>query len=99
VSAIEIDKQGQLYIASAYDSDDDNGPFTSVIWRAASINVDRSGMFRVNLLSRPVELARLDGLKVESLAIREREQKAQELFAGTDDENYGGAIRLIPNQP
>ncbi|MGA9773533.1 MAG: hypothetical protein WBV94_31170 [Blastocatellia bacterium] len=99
VSAIEIDKQGQIYIASAYDSDDDNGPFTSMIWRAGRILADRSGKFRVDLLSRPVELARLDGLKVESLAIREREQKAQELFAGTDDENYGGAIRLIPNQP
>jgi hypothetical protein len=98
VSAIEIDKQGQVYIASAYDSDDDNGPFTSVIWRAGRISADRTGKFRINLLSRPVELARLDGLKVESLAIRWREQAAQELFAGTDDENYGGAIRLIPNQ-
>ena len=37
VSAIEIDKQGHVYIASAYDSDDDNGPFTSVIWRAGRV--------------------------------------------------------------
>jgi len=98
VSAIEIDKQGHVFIASAYDSDDDNGPFTSVIWRAGRIIADRNGKFRINLLSSPVELARLDGLKVESLAIRQRERAAQELFAGTDDENYGGAIRLIPNQ-
>ena len=99
VSAIEIDDRGHIYIASAYDSDDDNGPFTSVIWRAGRVNAGRAGKFRINLLSRPVELARLDGLKVESLAIRRREQSARELFAGTDDENYGGAIRPIPNQP
>ncbi len=98
VSAIEIDKQGHVFVASAYDSDDDNGPFTSVIWRAGRILADRTGKFRINLLSSPVELARLDGLKVESLAIRQRERAAQELFAGTDDENYGGVIRLIPNQ-
>lgn len=98
VSAIEIDKQGRIYIASAYDSDDDNGPFTSMIWRAGQVSADKNGKFMISLLSRPIELARLDGFKVESLAIRQRDQKAQELFAGTDDENYGGALRLIPNQ-
>lgn len=95
VSAIEIDKRGQVYIASAYDPNDDNGPFSSVIWQAGQVMLDRAGRFRVNLLNAPRLLARLDGLKTEAIAVREREQAAQELFAGTDDENYGGALRQI----
>ncbi len=95
VSAIEIDKQGQVYIASAYDPEDDNGPFTSVIWRAGQVNVDRASRVRVNLFNAPRLLARLDGLKIEGITIREGEQAVQELFAGADDENYGGALRQI----
>jgi hypothetical protein len=96
VSAIEVDGLGQIYIASAYDTEDDNGPFTSVIWRAGRFQNDRKGGARPLFLIRPQRLARLDGLKVESLAIREKQGGVIELFAGTDDENYGGAVRHIP---
>lgn len=95
VSAIEIDKQGQIYIASAYDPEDDNGPFSSVIWRAGQVMIDRAGRISVNLLNQPRLLARLDGLKIEAIAIRQLEEAAWELFAGADDENYGGALRQI----
>lgn len=97
VSAIEIDKDNQVYIATAYDPEDDNGPFASVIWRAGQVRVNRTGQVRVNLFSTPRQLARLDGLKVEGIAVREREHRIPELFAGIDDENYGGALRQIPD--
>lgn len=96
VTAIEIDSLGRVYIASAYDTEDDNGPFTSVIWRAGRFQNDRKGNARPVFLSRPQRLATLDGLKVESLAVREMKKGVIELFAGTDDENYGGAVRPIP---
>lgn len=92
-SAIDVDSLGRLYIASAYDPEDDNGPFTSVIWRAGRIRTD-GGNVRLVFDIRPHKLATLDGLKVESLAIRESKGTI-ELFAGTDDENYGGALRPI----
>jgi hypothetical protein len=95
VSAIEVDSLGRIYIASTYDTEDDNGPFTSVIWRAGSFKPDRKNGVKPVLLVRPRRLATLDGLKVESLAIREARPGVIELFAGTDDENYGGAIRPI----
>jgi hypothetical protein len=95
VSAIEVDSLGRIYIASAYDTEDDNGPFTSVIWRAGRFQSDRKGGPRPVFLSRPQRLATLDGLKVESLAVREMKKGLVELFAGTDDENYGGAVRPI----
>ncbi len=99
VSAIETDSQGQIYIASAYDPDDDNGPFASVIWRAGRVYTDSRNRIRVIFPSKPQKLATLDGLKVESLAIREAKAGSVELFAGTDDENYGGALRMIPLKP
>jgi hypothetical protein len=96
ISAIEIDGHGQLYIASTYDPNDDNGPFTSVIWRAGRLRSDRHNRFSLVFEVKPRRLATLDGFKVESLAIRERDQQSVELFAGTDDENFGGDIRPIP---
>lgn len=97
VSAIDIDSRGVVYVASAYDPDDDSGPFRSVIWRAGRIRADRDNG-RPVFHPRPIKLATLDGLKVESLAIREAKGSI-ELFAGTDDENYGGALRPIPLVP
>lgn len=95
VSAIEADRQGHLFVASAFDTDDDNGPFRSIIWRIGQIRLDKDRRGKVVLQTAPEKLAVLDGLKVESLAIREAHGRL-ELFAGTDDENYGATIRPIP---
>jgi hypothetical protein len=96
VSALEVDTAGRIYIASAYDPEDDNGPFTSVIWRAGRLQAERNNGVSLVFASKPYKLATLDGLKVESLAVREAKEGLVELFAGTDDENYGGALRAIP---
>jgi len=96
VSAIEADADGYLYVASAFDSGDDNGPFRSVVWRIGRLAADAEAGAEVRLFERPQRLATLDGLKVESLAIRPNTDGALQLFAGMDDENYGGTFRLIP---
>ena len=95
VSAIEVDARGRIYIASAFDPDDDNGPFRSRICEAGRVAYMR-GRATIELYRAPRVVATLDGFKVESLALRELPGKAAELFAGTDDENYGGALRVIP---
>jgi len=41
-------------------------------------------------------LATLDGLKVESIAVRKPGAGGKQIYFGTDDEHYGGIIRLIP---
>jgi hypothetical protein len=99
VSALEIDGRGRVYVASAYDPEDDGGPFASVIWQAGQVKLGRAREVTIELLNPPRLVARLDGLKVEALAVRERGRGVGELFAGVDDENYGGALRQIPNQP
>jgi hypothetical protein len=98
VTALETDSRGRLYVASAYDPDDDNGPFKSVIWRLGRFHIETRAGVEIVLRARVHKLATLDGLKVESLAIRES-KGAIELFAGTDDENYGSALRVIPLEP
>jgi len=57
-----------MYIASAYDHEDDNGPFASVIWRVGLVKPNQSGPPRVSLYGSPRRVARLDGLKVEAIA-------------------------------
>jgi hypothetical protein len=95
IAALAADAQGYLYSASSYDSGNDGGPFRSVVWRIGRISSGADGQPQVDL-SAPTRLATLDGLKVESLAVRESRQHGTQLFIGTDDENYGGILRPLP---
>lgn len=94
VSAIVVDSAGTIYVASAEDPDDDNGPFSSAVYRIGRIAHGAQGI-TVALLKKPFQVAVLDGLKVEGLAVRELPGKPPELFVGLDDENYGGTVRPI----
>jgi hypothetical protein len=96
ISAMEVDSVGNIYIASAEDPNVDTGPFRSTVWKIGKIQFDSQQQPEIILRSLPERLATLDGLKVESLAIREVEDNNREIFIGTDDENYGGILRLLP---
>jgi hypothetical protein len=98
VSAIEIDETRRIYVASAIDTGNNNGPFRSVIWRIGRMEADGSGKPRVILDKQPQRLGSLDGVKVEGLAIRENDGGNPGIFFGTDDENYGGILRLLPGE-
>ncbi len=95
VSAMDVDSQGRLYIASAFDPDDNNGPFSSVIWKIGKIQENKSGKIELILDATPELLSTVDGFKVEGIAVRESPKQKVEIFIGTDDENYGGALRPI----
>jgi len=94
IVAMDIDSEGFIYIVSAYDSGNDNGPFRSVIWMIGRLTEDGQGNPTVEL-GVAARIANLDGLKVESLAIRELGSD-KEIYFGTDDEHYGGILRLVP---
>lgn len=95
IVALTVDREGLIYSASAYDSGNDEGPFRSVVWRIGRILADAQGRPRVRL-ERGKRLATLDGLKVESLAVRESKAGGKQVFVGTDDEHYGGLVRRLP---
>ncbi len=94
VSAIEISANGTIHVASAHDPGDDAGPFRSTVWRIGSV-VDDGGP-RVVLTEMPALVATLDGLKAESLAVVVAPDGTETLYVGTDDEDYGGALRPLP---
>jgi hypothetical protein len=50
----------------------------------------------VVLDEEPSILAIVDGLKIESVTVREN-GNGVEIFIGTDDENFGGILRQIPS--
>jgi hypothetical protein len=95
IVAMDIDSDGFIYIVSTFDSGDDDGPYRSVIWQIGRVLDDGQGEVAVEL-GLDIRLADLDGLKVESLAVREAPGIAREIYFGTDDEHYGGILRLLP---
>jgi len=98
IVAMDIDSDGFIYIVSAYDSGSDDGPYRSVVWQIGKITADVDGNPAVELGINN-RLGNLDGLKVESIAIREPAADTKEIYIGTDDEHYGGILRLLPTTP
>ena len=95
VVGMDVDEAGSIYTVAAYDpegtvKDPDNGPFRSAVIWIGSVN--DTG---VALLPNPEILGTVDGFKTESVVAVKRDD-ATWIFIGTDDENYGGTLRLLP---
>lgn len=98
ISALEVDGQGRIFAVSTVDPGDP-GPFRSIVWEIGRVE-EVAGLPAVTLLREPRRLATVDGFKVEALASCPSADSAdgkERLFIGTDDENYGGAIRPLPD--
>ena len=94
VVGMEVDRAGRIYIVAAFDPEGtvenpDNGPF-----RGAAFEICRVTGGTVELTPEPTLLATVDGFKLESIASR-AVNGGIEFFVGTDDENYGGTLRLL----
>jgi hypothetical protein len=96
IVALDVDSDGFIYIVSAYDPGSDDGPYRSVVWRIGRMIADGDGNPQV-VLGKNKRLANLDGLKVESIAVRKLNAGSNQIYVGTDDEHYGGIIRLLPD--
>lgn len=101
--AMDVDKSGFIYIAAAFDAeaaglpDPDNGPFASGVYCIGQLTEDvDAGGPKVLLFDPPRLEGTLDGIKVESIALREDDDGGTLIFVGSDDENYGAALRLLP---
>jgi hypothetical protein len=96
ISAMEVGAEGPIYVASAYDPGDDEGPFSSSVWLAGWVQSGADGP-TVVVAPEPKHIATLDGSKVESLAFAVGEDGSSHLFVGTDDEDFGGVLRPLPD--
>jgi hypothetical protein len=65
------------------------------VWQIGKIaeGMEESLEVELNMNNR---LGNLDGLKVEGIAVRELAVDSIEIYIGTDDEHYGGIMRLLP---
>jgi hypothetical protein len=92
-SALNIDTDGTIYVASAFDPGD-LGPFKSAVWDAGTVAVDSADDLVLNLTDKPVAVAISDGLKIEAIALN-ADKSVRPIFIGMDDEDYGGALRPL----
>ena len=95
IVAMDVDSDGLIYIVSAFDTGSDDGPFRSVVWQIGRVVTDSMGNAKVEL-GESKRLGTLDGLKVESITVRERANSRKQIYVGTDDEHFGGILRLLP---
>lgn len=93
IVGIDIDGRGRVYVVSAFDPDEDNGPFRSAVYRIGRLTDGEDGPQLV-LRKKPAVVGNLDGLKTESVTVREVDDP--EVFIGTDDENLGNVLRPLP---
>lgn len=97
VSAMEIGPGGVIHVASAFDTGDDDGPFSSSVWAIGLLVAGESGP-KVELMPEPSIVAFVDGFKIEGLANITDAAGEGVLFIGTDDEDYGGVLRPLSMQ-
>jgi hypothetical protein len=45
------------------------------------------------------DIARQDGCKIEGVTVKERNDRAVEIYAGTDDENFVASLRQVAPIP
>ncbi|MFD7662426.1 hypothetical protein [Streptomyces sp. NPDC059788] len=95
ISDVVVSPSGALKVSSASDSGDD-GPFDSAVYDAGKVTVDRQGAVRLSVRRAPEPLGRYTGHKIEALACLPHSRRA---VLGTDDENAGGAVRVVPGGP
>lgn len=101
IVGLDIDRNGIIYSVSSFDAESaglpnpDNGPYASGVYEIGTIKLKDNAPI-VDLYPEPTERALVDGFKIESIAVRNvKGSKRPQIFIGTDDENYGGALRQL----
>jgi len=99
IVALEVDAAGRIYAVTAYDSGEDNGPFRSFVSCIGQFRSAGNGEARFVPSGKFADVAQQDGFKIEGLAVRVRLDGGSELYAGTDDENFGATLRQVAPVP
>jgi hypothetical protein len=99
IVALDVDAEGRVYAASAFDSGQDDGPFRSFVSTIGQFRPAPRGGARFVPSGRFADVARQDGYKIEGVTVRPRADAPPEIFAGTDDENYGATLRRVAPVP
>jgi hypothetical protein len=88
ISDLKLDTSGALFVTWAWETDDDNGPFSSGLSCAGTLVKDGIGLkFRPGSSTR---LMTTSSRKIEALEMVSGSNGGY--FLGTDDENFGSSI-------
>lgn len=85
--------EGQQLWAVAVHDQGDQGPFQSVVYPVARFDANNPQPIMIN--TKPEAIAHIDGFKVEALAAPSPLTPNSRFMLGTDDENFGGALRPL----
>ena len=92
IADLYLDGQGNLWAAASEDAGDE-GPFRSIIYRAATVQADTVNPIQLSKTQRPSWV--MDGLKVEALAGPPDSVSSAFLSFATEDEQLGGIWRPL----
>jgi len=95
IVALDVDAGGQVHAASAFDSGEDNGPFSSQAATIGQFRTKATGGVEFVPTVPSTLLGRQDGLKIEGISARDAGNGVSEVYVGSDDENYGAVMRRI----
>jgi hypothetical protein len=98
IVALEVDSRGDVYAATAYDPGDDGGPFRSWVSKIGQFRAAPRGGAQFVPSGKFGDVARQDGYKIEGIAVRPTTTEV-EVYAGTDDENWGADFRKVAPLP
>ncbi|HSN88942.1 MAG TPA: hypothetical protein VL025_19415 [Thermoanaerobaculia bacterium] len=90
LSTLEADGAGRLFTASTVDPGN-QGPFQSVVWEIGQMGD------QLSILGNPRRIADVPDAKVEALAFCRGADGREQLFLGSDDEDFGGSLRPVPD--
>jgi hypothetical protein len=88
-----------VFAAAAYDSGEDNGPFRGYVSNIGRFERAPKKGARFVPSGRFADVAIQDGYKIEGVAVRPGPDGRIQVFAGTDDENYGATLRQVAPIP
>lgn len=100
ISDLKVLPDGTLLVSSASDPNTDDGPFSSAVYSAGKLSLNRSNqpVLRLKKEGSLTPLSRFtkqDDRKIEAVAHLPNKQE----IWGTDDENHGGAVRFDQVRP
>nr|VFJ92316.1 MAG: Esterase-like activity of phytase [Candidatus Kentron sp. LFY] len=95
ISDLYLDKQGVIWAVATEDAENDEGPFRSIIYKAALVSSSKPGTFPVVAINPTKAQWVIDGFKIEALAGPSTTVPNSYMSIGSEDESYGGVWRPL----
>ena len=93
ITGLYLDSNNDLWASGAVDPDQDFGPFWSLVYKVAVVDVDSNDPIQV--IAAPAITHCVDGFKIEGLAAAPTTVAGAQLSFAGEDESFGGIFRAL----